>query len=784
MTSDRKKNSPVCELRIHESGGEPAVYRVTEFPCRIGRDASCDLVVNEASISSLHAVLVLSSDNQLQLEDQWSTNGVYREGRRLTQVLIDRPMELVLGRVKIQAAPGGAGLPEPSDSGKTAEFAAPPPDKVPRRCLYKRDGREHGPYTRDELDELAQAGTLKLSDLVWIPESSGWMRAEFVPGLFSRKKAEPKSSAAGDGKSTPGHPGKVGVTTVLEPPAPPGEREPVEPAIEIRAPAPPDEAPVEPDETPAAAAEAAPGVVEIKEPSPAAEAAPRVVEIKEPTRVRRRPRPPSRGPQEEEEEDAPKQTARRGIVCPHCWHRFDVEEFLFIARHQSLIGDPVLGADAQQRFLPSRFTPEGHAIDSAGTPCPDMACPRCHLRIPQSASEMPPLFLSIVGATASGKSYFLTAMTWELRNALSKNFAVSFTDTDAINNQILNDFEETIFLNSDSDELVALRKTELQGELYNQVLMDSMLVNLPKPFMFSITPSEHHPAYEEVREKMSRTLVLYDNAGEHFEPGMDSVVNPTTQHLLHSDAIFFLFDPTKDVRFRRLIESDDPQLAKGSRVQRQEIILTEMINRIKKYSGMRAGVKTAKTLVIVVSKSDVWRELLAEDLPEEPWQWETKYHTCALNIDLIKSVSFTVRSLLEEVCPEVVSTAESFAGDVLYVPNSALGHSPELNPDTGMVGIRPKDVKSSWVSAPMVYFFYERGFIPELPRRKRRPQETVPIDYSISGDVVFVTLPGQNKPLQIPTFYLGTRLRCPETGMWFDLPRSRKHTKSKSTRSR
>ncbi len=218
-------------------------------------------------------------------------------------------------------------------------------------------------------------------------------------------------------------------------------------------------------------------------------------------------------------EDSPAATISRvagsghsGIVCPHCWHRFDVDEFLFIARHQSLVGDPVLGADAAQRFLPSRFTPEGNALDAAGMSCPDMACPRCHLRIPQAASEMPPLFLSIVGATASGKSYFLTSMTWELRNKLPQAFAISFTDTDAVNNQILNDFEETVFLHPDADELVALRKTELQGDLYNQVLLDNMLINLPKPFIFTITPSEHHPRFAEVRESMSRALVLYDNA--------------------------------------------------------------------------------------------------------------------------------------------------------------------------------------------------------------------------------------------------------------------------------
>jgi len=629
-------SSPVCFLKIGYAERAHELYRIDQFPCRIGRSADCDITIQEPSISSLHAVLALTPQGAVQIEDQWSTNGIYLDRRRVTQLVVDRRLDLIFGRVHIEVA------------------------------------------LREE--DLAR---------------------------------ETKPAAA--------------------PAAAPAAHEPAAP----------------------------PHAVEIKNPP---------VRSAPPPRPRRSER--SEGPAATVSRTSG--SGRRGIVCPHCWHRFDVEEFLFIARHQSLVGDPVLGADAQQRFLPSRFTPEGNAVDAAGMSCPDMACPRCHLRIPQAASEMPPLFLSIVGATASGKSYFLTSMTWDMRNTLSKNFAINFTDTDAVNNQIVNDFEETVFLNSSSDELVALQKTELQGELYNQVLLDSMLINLPKPFMFTVTPSEHHPQYEEVRGKMSRTLVLYDNAGEHFEPGMDSVDNPTTQHLLHSDTIFFLFDPTKDVRFRARLHSEDPQLAEGARVQRQEIILTEMINRIKKYSGMRSGCKTAKTLVIVVSKFDVWRGLLDQDLPENPWQWDARFNTCVLDTPMLRNVSFQLRSLLEDVCPEMVSTAESFAGEVVYLPNSALGHSPELNSDTGMIGIRPRDVKPFWVSVPMLYFFHEKGFIPALSASRRPHQETVPAECKVSGDVVFVRLPGREKPLQVPVSYLGCRLRCPGTDMWFDMPAKRR----------
>src|SRR5689334_22918900 len=42
------------------------------------------------------------------------------------------------------------------------------------------------------------------------------------------------------------------------------------------------------------------------------------------------------------------------FTCPVCWLRFDTGDIMHIAVHDSLRGDPVLGEDAQQRFLATR----------------------------------------------------------------------------------------------------------------------------------------------------------------------------------------------------------------------------------------------------------------------------------------------------------------------------------------------------------------------------------------------------------------------------------------------
>ena len=52
------------------------------------------------------------------------------------------------------------------------------------------------------------------------------------------------------------------------------------------------------------------------------------------------------------------------VTCPHCWERFAPEQVLWVSEHIDLLGDPLLGPEQQQRFLPSRFTIDGDAIDA------------------------------------------------------------------------------------------------------------------------------------------------------------------------------------------------------------------------------------------------------------------------------------------------------------------------------------------------------------------------------------------------------------------------------------
>jgi len=397
----------------------------------------------------------------------------------------------------------------------------------------------------------------------------------------------------------------------------------------------------------------------------------------------------------------------RRVVCPHCWFTFRPEQVLWLAQHEDLVGDSILKEEAL-RFLPTRFTLEGQAIDARGMVCHAMACPNCHLIIPRVLLENEITFISIIGSAGSGKSNFLAAMTWELRQRLARQFSIIFADGDKEANWILNRYEETLFLPDDANRPVMLDKTRTQGDLYRSITINGQETQLPKPFLFTLHPGAKHPRAAK-RAKLGRIVCLYDNAGEHFGVGQDTALSPVTRHLARSKVLLFLFDPTQDPRFRARCKgiSHDPQIVEPLQTMRQETILTEATMRVRRHAGLSAYQKYDRPLLVLVAKSDIWAPIFSEDITTEPIlsDPEGKVDLSVMDLQRIQRVSDKLRTLLLELTPDIVSAAEDFAHDVVYIPVSALGHSPEKEPDKTGLFIRPADVKPHWVTIPVLYSY-------------------------------------------------------------------------------
>ncbi len=483
---------------------------------------------------------------------------------------------------------------------------------------------------------------------------------------------------------------------------------------------------------------------------------------------------------------------RNFVTCPHCWAEFPVDQVLWVSESAENLGDIRLGETAQQRFLPTRFDARGLALDSAGFVCHKLACPHCHLVVPRSFLEILPYFVSIVGAPASGKSYFLASMVWKLRHTLPAEFGLAFSDADPELNLRLHQYESTQFISDDTNQLVALEKTEVYGSWYSTVLFNDQRISYPQPFVFSMVPMSDHPHADNAM-RYSHLLSLYDNAGESYLPGADAGTHPVTRHLAQSHAIFFLYDPTQDHRFRVACrgKSNDPQLAEsvdGTPVHRspmrQDTIFAEMVKRVRQQLGLPTGQRHKKPLYVVVTKLDAWSHLLGETDWSVPWKRVKSRDPANLMVkknaegtqpilptvkpkpaepenefgfadDLedffamsdapksetpeketagkpfrsalagfstrrVEDVSDKLRSLLMNIAPEIVMNAEQFAEDVRFIPTSATGLAPTLDPKSGILGFRPKDISPIWAEVPILYAIAKstRGIIPVLQPKK------------------------------------------------------------------
>ncbi len=419
---------------------------------------------------------------------------------------------------------------------------------------------------------------------------------------------------------------------------------------------------------------------------------------------------------------------RGTVVCPHCWHRFAVYDVLYIASHPELLGDPRLGPEQPPRFLPTRFTPDCAAIDIKGMPCRRIACPNCHLEICRAVLELKPRVVSVIGAPACGKSYFIAAQSWALRNVLASQFRIVFADADPLMNQRLNDYEALLYLNQHEDAVVALPKTKTFGDFYNSVLFGGQAMQYLKPFLFTMKPTAEHPN-ARAGARLGRLLCIYDNAGESFLPGQDTAMQPVTGHLAASDYFTFLFDPTQDVRFRKALsekrggDSSDADAIKSRQAAfRQETVLSEAAQRIAR--SYRYTDKCRRPpLAVVVTKFDAWRSLL--DLPElpPPYRFIERVGLAGVETQAIEFVSQRLRALLARWSPEIVNTAEDICERVIYIPVSATGTAPVFDETRKVWGFRPTSLDSIWAEVPLLYYLakWERGIIGST--RSRPPAD-------------------------------------------------------------
>ena len=389
------------------------------------------------------------------------------------------------------------------------------------------------------------------------------------------------------------------------------------------------------------------------------------------------------------------ETSEGSVTCPMCWLKFDIGDAFNIASHESLRGDPVLGGEEMLRFLPTSFDVDGIALDPANMPAHDLACPHCRRRLPPGYLDMTRHIFSIVGAPSSGKSYYLSLLINELQSSLFKRYQVAFKDLDPTGNMLLTQMKNQL-LSADKPEDAILAKTALEGAMYERYPRFGKMVALPKPMTYSVSKPD-----ENGNGANGAALIFYDNAGEHFEPGLDIDDSPGAMHVASSSALFFLFDPAANRYFKRLLKDNpDPQLKITGRIDQQDTIIAEMEVRIKRILGLPSVAKVRTPLAVILGKYDLWKDMLPKPL-ENYYDEDGK-----LSIKAVHRNSQILREFMMETDPSIPVGAESLSYDVRYFAVSPLGHSPikiEEGPAQGKLAPNPALINPMNVEIPTMW---------------------------------------------------------------------------------
>lgn len=400
-------------------------------------------------------------------------------------------------------------------------------------------------------------------------------------------------------------------------------------------------------------------------------------------------------------------TDKGEFTCLVCWLKFELSDVMHVASHESLRGDTVLGEDQQQRFHATQFNDLGQALDAWGIPCPELACPHCRSKLPPGFIELPRHIFSIVGNASAGKSYYLSVLAKELPAFVYKNFGLVWQDGDPAGNAMLNEMKSRLY-GASSAEKASLEKTVLGGATYINVPRYGKTVQMPRPFVFTVT--------RQAGGGDPLSTIFYDNAGEHFRPDVRIDDAPGALHVAAASGIFFLFDPTRNLEFRRrLAGHQDPQLAMEMN-DVQDIILSEMKTRIMKTNHHAVGQRIRTPLAVLVGKCDAWMHLLGEN---------ALYHCVSdghLRLDKIASNSKVTRDLLLDICPSIVANAESLSENVCYFPISSFGHTPEQT-SNGQIAPDPTRLQPILLEIPTLWVLHQiaPNLFPASDRSLKKP---------------------------------------------------------------
>jgi hypothetical protein len=391
-------------------------------------------------------------------------------------------------------------------------------------------------------------------------------------------------------------------------------------------------------------------------------------------------------------------TIEGSLICPFDRLTFGVGHALYFSPPDSP------GRNDPPAKAASWLRREGRSVplDKHEKVCVTKACPHCKQILPDSVGQ-PNSFISLVGQSGSGKSYYLAALFHDLEKVLHK-LGLNWISADPALNKGIRDMSQIPFKSGPAN-LRMIEKTDNRAATQIEVLLRGETEKrvVPKPIIFSVTRRAEEA---DKLKKPGRYFTLYDNPGEHFTAvGRQNLVAEQARiaasHLAFASVIFLLYDPLLAVDFRAALGLD----ALAGEGDQQATMLDALPGRLKEAresEKLAAGTTQSVPMAVLVGKWDLWGSL-AEGLRRD---YFTPEHQ--LDLAVVRENSAILSDLLQRKSAPVAA-AHAISDEVVYFPISSFGDVKTTTfTEKGVFITAPAEPVRPWaVTAPFVWALWK-----------------------------------------------------------------------------
>ena len=212
------------------------------------------------------------------------------------------------------------------------------------------------------------------------------------------------------------------------------------------------------------------------------------------------------------------------------------------------------------------------AIDTLGKETARRVCPFCNNPLPKGYGKYPVKYISIIGATHSGKTVYISQL---LKNMVDYGNKVGLA---------------AYFTSSHEQDFIEHNKVEYDVPLPDATTKEKF----SQPMFYDITRTEGNKKYTD-------TIVLYDIAGENCRNASD--LDKFAQYVMQSDGIILLIDPK--------------QLGFISGEQADSKSLEEVFSTIHGTISGGSDAPSATPIAVCISKSDQCADILPSEAMEQ-----------------------------------------------------------------------------------------------------------------------------------------------------------------------